>query len=333
MPVLLKASMKRAYAESMISDMASGKNQYFLFVAKSTSWEGSDTTPVVPIDTDKTEYDTMRSIIGYKKLDPSKTVFALERIPWELNAKYDAYTDAENLFDEDSPKIFYVVTDENNIYKCIEAPTPPAVSTVKPIHTTNIPVRGVDGYSWKYISTIKESLIPYELVDYIPVSFATDQQDTENTTQFNTQRQALDGELSRLDLITNGGASAAVYMGSEYGQQFIVGATGSTGSSALFGVGNVYGIRSSTNSNKFSLPQAEINGYLGNIIRIVGVSGGDPNDVNKYGIILGVSASSDSYTFTIRGEYKEFVLGNLNGSGASVSYDILPYAKIGRAHV
>jgi hypothetical protein len=59
----------------------------------------------------------------------------------------------------------------------------------------------------------------------------------------------------------------------------------------------------------------------------VGVSGGSITDVNKYGIIYGVTSDSSSYTFTIRGEYEPFVL-TFNNSSDRVFYDILPHARI-----
>jgi hypothetical protein len=59
----------------------------------------------------------------------------------------------------------------------------------------------------------------------------------------------------------------------------------------------------------------------------VGVSGGSITDVNKYGIIYGVTADSSSYTFTIRGEYEPFIL-NTRTSNDRVFYDILPHARI-----
>lgn len=350
MPVLLKSSIKRTYAEALLNDIESGKNQYYMFIAKTSPWEATagasaDIVPVVSADTDGAEYDLMRRIIGYKKLDPSKIVFALNRVPWESGTIYDAYTDSEPLFDDDAPKAFYVVTSANNIYKCVATPLDSSVpSGIEPSHTSSAPSKYIeqgkdDGYTWKYLATVKASDLPYELVDYVPIDFVKTQAtivqaaastDTEVTSQFNAQASAIDGEITRLEFVGGGGASAGYYWGSEYGARFVVGLTGATASSSNFGVGEAYTIGSSSTSNQFGLAVADIDKYVGHVLRVVGVSGAGTNasDVNKYGIILGVTASSNQYTFTVRGEYVPFSISSIITGSNYVYYDIVPYVKI-----
>lgn len=343
MPKLIKTSMKKTYAEALLNDIASNRNQYFLFVGKTTPWDATtgasaDIVPLIPANTDVDEYDTMRSIIGYKKLDPSKIVFALPRNQWS-NRVYDAYQDDIDMFDATNPKIFYITTSTNNIYKCLRTPAVSTTkSTVEPSHTTNTAVKYNDGYTWKYLATVKESLLPYELVDYLPVSFVKTQQDVlgmdnETTLQFNAQKNAIDGELTSVEMMDSAtilkGVSAAVYLGSEYGERFKVGLTGSTAANSSFGVGNLYQIIASTTTNKFNLSVSDLNKYLGYVLRIVDVSGTGTNasDINKYGIIQGVTASTNQYTFSIRGEYDPFSI-TYTTAAQNIYFDILPHAKI-----
>jgi hypothetical protein len=337
MPLLLKTSIKRAFAESFLTEIAANRANHYLFIAKTTPWPetagaSADIIPVVPADTVRAEYDVMRSIIGYKQIDPSKIVFALPRIGWTAGGVYDAYRDDVELFNEDAPSNFYVVTDANNIYKCVGATT--GTSRDVPTHTTSTPLTGQDGYTWKYLATVKASDIPYELTDYVPINFVrieqnnlTDPSTSETTLQFNAQRSAVNGQITALEVTSTGGVSAATYLGSEYGAQFVVGGTGTTAANVSYGVGDFYTINSSTNTNQFTLPQSQLDTYKGNILRVVGVSGGSITDVNKYGIIYGVTSDSSSYTFTIRGEYEPFVL-TFNNSSDRVFYDILPHARI-----
>jgi hypothetical protein len=337
MPLLLKTSIKRAFAESFLTEIAANRANHYLFIAKTTPWPetagaSADVIPVVPADTVRAEYDVMRSIIGYKQIDPSKIVFALPRIPWASGEVYDVYRDDVELFSEDAPSNFYVVTDSNNIYKCVGATADPARNV--PTHTTSTPLTGQDGYTWKYLATVKASDIPYELTDYVPINFVrieqnnlTDPSTSETTLQFNAQKSAVNGQITALEVTSTGGASAATYLGSEYGARFAVGGTGSTAANVSYGVGDFYTINSSTNTNQFTLPQSQLDTYKGNILRVVGVSGGSITDVNKYGIIYGVTADSSSYTFTIRGEYEPFIL-NTKTSNDRVFYDIIPHARI-----
>jgi hypothetical protein len=337
MPLLLKTSIKRAFAESFLTEIAANRANHYLFIAKTTPWPetagaSADVIPVVPADTVREEYDVMRSIIGYKQIDPSKMVFALPRVPWTNGEVYDAYRDDVELFSEDAPSNFYVVTDSNNIYKCVGATAGTARNV--PTHTSSTPLTGQDGYTWKYLATVKASEIPYELTDYVPINFVKIEQDnltdpstSETTLQFNAQKSAINGQITALELVSTGGASAATYLGSEYGARFVGVTAGTTAANVSYGVGDFYSITSSTNTNQFSLPQAQLDTYKGNILRVVGVSGGSITDVNKYGIIYGVTASSNSYTFTIRGEYQPFTL-SLAGASSRVFFDILPHARI-----
>ena len=65
--------------------------------------------------------------------------------------------------------IFYVVTDEFNVYKCLDNNLN-AVSTVKPSGTTVDPVFLSDGYMWKFLYNIPIALRNKFLTDqYIPV--------------------------------------------------------------------------------------------------------------------------------------------------------------------
>jgi hypothetical protein len=337
MPLLLKTSIKRAFAESFLTEIAANRANHYLFIAKTTPWPETagaiaDVIPVVPADTVRAEYDVMRSIIGYKQIDPSKIVFALPRIGWSAGSVYDVYRDDVELFNPDAPSNFYVVTDANNIYKCVGATAGTAKNV--PTHTSSTPLTGQDGYTWKYLATVKASDIPYELTDYVPINFVrieqnnlTDPSTSETTLQFNAQKSAVNGQITALEVTSNGGASAATYLGSEYGARFAVGITGSTAANVSYGVGDFYTITSSTNTNLFSLPQSQLDTYKGHILRVVGVSGGSITDVNKYGIIYGVTATSGQYTFTIRGEYEPFIL-NTRTSNDRVFYDILPHARI-----
>lgn len=341
MPVLLKSSLNRAYAEALFNEISENRNQYFLFVGKDIPWGatgavGEDVIPLTPRDTVAEEYTTMRCMIGYKKLDPSKIIFALPRIPWTSGTVYDAYDDTVELFDEDDPKLFYVVTSTDKIYKCLGVSLKGNPSTIEPSHTGSTAVTYGDDYTWKYLASIKPSLLPYELADYVPVNYVvverdlvTDTSDTETSLQFSAQRTAVRGEITRVEFVSNGGVSAATYLGSEYGSRFSVGLTGSTAASASFGVGNYVTITSSTNTNQFTLPQSDIDKYVGYLLRIVEVSGSgtNPNDVNKYGIIHGVTSSSSEYTFTVRGEHEPFSF-SYPGGAAQVYYDIIPHARI-----
>jgi hypothetical protein len=77
---------------------------------------------------------------------------------------------------------FYVVTDEYNVYKCLDNNLG-APSTAKPIGTTVDPIFYADGYLWKFMYTIPIALRnKFLTADYIPVVTALRNQFYSNGT-------------------------------------------------------------------------------------------------------------------------------------------------------
>lgn len=78
-------------------------------------------------------------------------------------------TISPNGFQKLEDSLFYVVTDEFNVYKCLDNNVN-AQSTVKPTTTTVEPVKLSDGYLWKFMYTIPIALRNKFLTDdYMPV--------------------------------------------------------------------------------------------------------------------------------------------------------------------
>jgi hypothetical protein len=72
--------------------------------------------------------------------------------------------------------IFYVMTDEYNVYKCLDNNNG-AVSTSKPIGTQVLPITLVDGYIWKYLYNVPIALRTKFLTEtHMPVVTALTQQ-------------------------------------------------------------------------------------------------------------------------------------------------------------
>lgn len=67
---------------------------------------------------------------------------------------------------------FYCITNERNVYKCLFNNNG-APSTVKPYSTTHQTIQTSDGYVWKYMYTIPNSLVnKFQTLDDIPVTTA-----------------------------------------------------------------------------------------------------------------------------------------------------------------
>lgn len=319
----LKASIQRSYAESFLADLERNDNQYFFFIGKGTAWT-AEPEPNTYIDSVGSEYQAMNDIIGYKKLNPQNIIFALPRYEWTSGTVYNQYNDTDALFDDTNPKIFYVVTDENNIYKCLNNNNG-AVSNYKPTGVLTSPFGLTGGYVWQYIATVKEGDLPYELTDYIPVDFATTSTDTETANQYNTQISAVNASITRIGLVNSSGASAGVYTHAL--------TRNLTGTSRPFTL-NVTGFDPVT--NKITITDADsvarINSigspstFIGYVMR-VDSSQQNATEINNYAIISSVNSITNGFEFILQNDVVDFTITpTANGNFASV--EIIPYIKI-----
>jgi len=322
MASFIKASLERSYAESFLAELERGDSQYFLFIGKSTPWT-NDNSPPTYTDSVGGEYEVMNSIIAYKKLSPRNVLFALPRYEWASGTVYDQYSDTVDLFDENDPKQFFVVTDQNNIYKCISN-NGGAGSTEKPTQTLYSEFTLSDGYIWKYLATVRESDLPYELTDYIPVDYASISTDTETTNQYNVQTSSVSGALTRIESSNAAGASAGVYPNT------VVSGSGSSSIATL----RVSAYNATTKT--VTITDAESRGkitdntttnYIGYALRI-NYSTQNPAEINNYGIITSLVRNPNDITITVQDDVIPFVLTAPTVGSNVVSVEITPHILV-----
>lgn len=156
--------------EHFIDSVENTKNNFYVFIAKGTPWGDVDTPAANGKESnnsvENTELDIYRDMAYGKRITPSDIEYAIARYDWANNTGYYEY---DNLDGDLYTKQFYVVTDENNIYKCISNNN--ANSTVKPtLKSTNIFETG-DGYKWKYMYSINnDDAVKFNSNNYIIVS-------------------------------------------------------------------------------------------------------------------------------------------------------------------
>lgn len=324
MPSYIKASLERSYAESFLAELERNENQYFFFIAKGTTW-ANENSPDAYTDTVAAEYSVMNNVIAYKKLSAQNLLFALPRYEWESGTVYDQYDDTVNLFDVNNPKIFYVASTDGaltHIYKCLFNGNG-VVSTQQPTGTSFTPFTLSDGYTWKYLGTVRESDLPYELTDYIPIDYAVSAVDTETTNQYSTQLQAINGEITRF-VISSYPGTIGVYPNTiNTGSTYVLNVTSIETVSP--GVKRVK-ITDSTSRAKIS---GTLNDFIGYAMRVDQLHATNVAERGNYGIIIGVSSTSNEVVFTVRSDVNEFNLTAQPTSGsAKSSVEIIPFIKI-----
>ena len=321
----LKASIQRSYAESFLTELERNENQYFFFIAKSTAWTNENSPPAYS-DTIRSEYDVMNNIIGYKKLSPETVVFAIPRYEWTANTNYDQYDDNTNLFDDDDPSIFYVVTDENNIYKCISNGGTTNKSTIKPSLTTSTPFTLSDGYTWQYLASVREGNLPYELTGYVPVEYATISTDTETVNQYNTQVEAVPSSITRITVTNSSPIGVYPYTVSSVNYSGFVLKVARVDAVAGDARSKIVVISDDVSKSRLVDSSLYAN-YVGYIMRVDTNTTVDRSQRYNYGIITSVQVVGNEVRFTVKSDTIDFDLTTPTVSGIA-SVEILPYIKI-----
>lgn len=187
---------------------------HYLFIGKTTPWTQTDDlatiqpvaelSPAPPDDTLNEERRVWDEMLGLKRIGELQGSLVVPRYDWDGTGKtvYRVYDDKNpNLYNEPSveEKIsanvprgldlklgsFYVINSEYDLFVCIEtgldANGDPNPSTEEPRRTQSpkelIDYSDIDGYVWKYITTIKSSDVNKFTTDHwIPVKTLTAQE-------------------------------------------------------------------------------------------------------------------------------------------------------------
>lgn len=171
---------------------------YYLFIGKVSEWD-DEANPPIPENTDDVERLVWEDMIGGKKITQANSSHVIRRINWASNTVYDRYDDQDE--DLHVSKDFYVITDEYNVYKCIDNDLG-AQSTEKPTGTSSSIITLADNYKWKYMYTVSTSdALAFLIDDWMPVKFL---ESDDGSDQWTVQETAIDGGIHAIE-ITDGG--------------------------------------------------------------------------------------------------------------------------------
>lgn len=208
---------------------------YYLFVGRSTPWPSSDSSPTTPSDTVGTStYEYARDVLGYRRVTSDNLKFIVPRYDWVSGSKYTMYDHRVDLTqcDGDTLPPFYVLTGDNEVYKCIYNGRKTSNDASIANNTSEPSTTGVErasdlisasgdngnNYLWKYLYTISAAdESKYLTASYMPVY---DVSDTLNSTTGDIQ----DDSLASFDVfdVARTSGNGAIYQitvddgGSEY---------------------------------------------------------------------------------------------------------------------
>lgn len=170
---IITTEFKTRVLKNLLGDLNDSDNYYFIGLGRSQPWDAQDDVPALA-DTERTDRQFRYRLQSVKNV--SNYTFTIERRTWTNGLIYSAYDDSET---GNSANSYYVLTDANNVYICIQQGRDSngnaVASTVQPTNTstTTLSVEA-DGYVWKYLYTISATkaanflsanFMPVDLID------------------------------------------------------------------------------------------------------------------------------------------------------------------------
>ena len=234
MAAIITEKFRLNNAKQFVEDVTEATSATYTFIGRGHAWT-DDASPPTPVDSPNDEFDAYRNMVALKKVATTDISHAIVRRDWTTSTQYDEYrhnyasgnaasTGATTLWDS----LFYVVTDDYNVYKCLSNGTADHtaanVSTVKPDHTTLATPTESDQYQWKYMYSITASdVIKFVTNDFIPIKTMgaqlavnggvdTGSQDgrlgdaatDDGSAQWDVENGAVDGALDKARIIAGG---------------------------------------------------------------------------------------------------------------------------------
>ena len=234
MAAIITEKFRLNNAKQFIEDITQSSSVAYSFIGRGHSWS-DDSSPPTPVDSPNDEYDAYRNMVALKKISTSDVSHAIVRRDWTSGTTYDEYrhnyTSSNTSHNSKTTlwdSYFYVVTDDYNVYKCLNNDANTA-STVKPDHTTLATPTESDGYQWKFMYSISASdVIKFVTNDFIPVKTLgaklavaggvdTGSQDgrlgdaatDDGSAQWDVENGAVDGALDRVRVVAAGSGYTA----------------------------------------------------------------------------------------------------------------------------
>lgn len=172
-------------------------NNYYVFAARQSPFENDEAVTADLIDNDYEGSTFIHDELMFcRKITSSDILPMINKHVWQANTLYPRYDDKDS---ELIQKMFFVLTSENKVYKCIQNNND-GRSTVEPTHIElGFPPEESDGYRWQFLYEINNNdFLTFATENYIPVF--------QNTSVRNA---AIDGSIFNFVVEANGSSYPA----------------------------------------------------------------------------------------------------------------------------
>lgn len=206
MAAIITNTLKKSMILDMIEDIDSSGSEYFIGIGRSEVWDSSDTAPT-PLSAPREIRNALLATQSIKTIADKS--FVVPRYNWSSGAIYSGYDDNQAGY---PAQPFYVFTDENHVYICLEqgrnAAGQAQASTVKPTGTASHLITA-DGYTWKFLFSLGAlTTSKFLSANYMPVTkiLSTDGNSPASVVeQKGIQDAAIKGQITGY-AVTDGGS-------------------------------------------------------------------------------------------------------------------------------
>ena len=184
MPAIITNKFRLHNASNFVESFSeSSPNIYYLAIGRPqafatstggdsrTQYEGTDSSPLTPADSVSDEFYFFDDVIAAKRITTSDISRVIPRRNWTTGTTYDIYRHDYGQYIKGSSSstitansgatsltdaTFYVLSSDNNVYKCL-GNNDNSASTVEPTGTSTSILTTGDSYKWKYMYTLTAS--------------------------------------------------------------------------------------------------------------------------------------------------------------------------------
>lgn len=172
MVAIVRPNFHHTMADAIYEKIQNRSANYYYFIGQVLSWEDEGDIDQAPTPNNRysDELSVRNNIVGVKGVTINNVSFITRRIDWTSGVVYSRFDDRYFANDGAMNQIdYYVVTDDFNVYKCIDNNSG-AASTIEPTGTDPGYTTTADGYIWKFMYFIPLSLRnKFMTNDYMPV--------------------------------------------------------------------------------------------------------------------------------------------------------------------
>ena len=152
MPAIITRQLRKILARNFFDGFNLNSNNYYVGIGRPEQWDSSDTTPI-PEDTITDIRQVRDQLMSVKKVQAVSQV--VPRNNWASGTIYSQYDDLTSGY---PTQPYYVKTDNNQVYVCLETGRDVdgniVPSTVEPQSSNDNSFRLADNYVWKFLYTI-----------------------------------------------------------------------------------------------------------------------------------------------------------------------------------